>query len=85
MRISNRDEEYVRALGNVIYNVRQHKGLSQEELADKSGLHRTYISQVENGKNTSIDAFLHICQSLNVIPSDILKTAEKGLKYYESK
>ena len=45
-------------------NIRQ---ISQEELAHKSGLHRTYISSVERGlKNISIENIERIAQALEV-------------------
>lgn len=36
--------------------LRKAKGWSQEELADRSGLHRTYVSSIERGlRNVSLD------------------------------
>jgi len=43
------------------------KGLSQEDLADLCGLHRTYVGSVERGeRNISIDNMERLAQSLDV-------------------
>lgn len=42
-------------------------GLSQEELADKCGLHRTYIGAVERGeRNVTLSSLEAISSALNV-------------------
>ncbi len=52
--------------------------ISQEELADRAGLHRTYISLVERAKrNLTVDAFDHIAAGLGVPPSVLLAEAER--------
>lgn len=46
--------------------IRKQKGLSQEELADRAGLHRTYIGSVERAeRNITIEAIQKIANALN--------------------
>jgi transcriptional regulator with XRE-family HTH domain len=46
---------------------RKAKGLSQEELADKADLHRTYVGSVERGeRNVSIDNIERLAAALNL-------------------
>ena len=43
-------EDVVKAFGDTIRFFRSELGISQEELANRSGFHRTYIGQVERGE-----------------------------------
>lgn len=55
------------AFGKAIRKIRQEKSISQEELADMCGLHRTYISDVELGKrNISLENIYRITSALEV-------------------
>lgn len=57
---------------------RTRQGLSQEALAEKSGLHRTYIGSVERGeRNVSIDNIERIAKALDVKPADLLGGGSK--------
>jgi transcriptional regulator with XRE-family HTH domain len=58
---------------------RRAKGLSQEELAYRAGIDRTYISSLERSVyNASIDVVDRLAMVLEVEASDLLKrTAEK--------
>jgi transcriptional regulator with XRE-family HTH domain len=65
-------------VGRVIRKYRESIGLSQEELAERSGLHRTYISLVERGRrNITVDALTQIAEALEVYPSKLMSEAEK--------
>ena len=44
-----RSKSLEKAFGRRLQGKRLERGLSQEELAHRSGLHRTYISQLERG------------------------------------
>lgn len=54
-------------LGQNIKKYRYLKGVSQEQLAELSGLHRTYIGAVERGeRNISVDNIEKICNALEI-------------------
>ncbi|MBW8636224.1 helix-turn-helix transcriptional regulator [Hoeflea sp. WL0058] len=53
---------------------RQAKGVSQEELAHRAGLDRTYISSLERSVyNASIDVVDRLANALQIEASDLLK------------
>jgi len=46
---------------------RNRLGISQEELAERSGLHRTYISDVERGaRNVSLESMGKLARGLGI-------------------
>lgn len=54
-------------VGQRVKQLRNELGISQEELADKAGLDRTYITSVEGGKrNISIVNVEKLAKCLNV-------------------
>ena len=68
------NEGHLVTLGENVRQLRKAKGLSQEALADMSGLHRTYIGGIERGeRNVSIANIIRIAQALNVEVSQIVK------------
>ena len=56
---------------------RRRMGMSQTELADRSSLHRTYISELENGKkNPSLLTLVSLAAALQVEAWQLLYFAE---------
>jgi transcriptional regulator with XRE-family HTH domain len=63
--------------GANIRRLRKIKGLSQEQLADEAGIHRTYIGAVERGeRNISLDNIVAIAHGLKVRASELLEGIE---------
>ena len=68
-----------RTIGTVLRALRVKKGLSQEQLGFKAGLHRTYVSQLERGlKSPSLNSLGKIAKVLGVKASKIMALAEEG-------
>ena len=66
------------ALGRAIRDYRVVRGLSQEELGFRSGLHRTYVGGIERGeRNPSFTNILRVAEALGVSASELLADAEK--------
>lgn len=74
-------EEIRVAYGKAVRAIRQNKKISQEELGDLCGLHRTYISDIELGKrNVSLENIDKIAHALQVKKSELFVEVEQ----YES-
>lgn len=68
----------MRLLSENIAYYRRKKGMTQKELAEKTGLSRSFISQIENNSNTpSNDSLFKIAQVLG-ISVELLKDNEKN-------
>ena len=54
-------------IGDRIKRHRNRLGLTQEELAEKCGLHHTYIGQLERGeKNATLESIEKVVQGLDI-------------------
>lgn len=61
-------------IGKRIRNYRLNQKISQEELAEKCGLHATYIGQIERGeKNATIESISKIASGLSVPMSTLFE------------
>ena len=64
-------------IGEELKKERLRIGFSQEQLAEKAGVHRTYISLLErNIKSPTLDVLFRICKALGVKPSRLVSRLE---------
>lgn len=67
-----REKQVIVKIGKRIQLLRKERKLSQEALAELTGMHPTYISDIERAKvNTSILSFHKISKALNLTLSEI--------------
>ena len=69
-------------IGQRIRSYRLQSGLNQEELAEKCGLHPTYIGQVERGeKNATLESISKITGGLDLSLSKLFENIGGGENY----
>lgn len=70
----NRDDRrFLERVGFRIRELRQAAGLTQAQLADKCGLHRTFVGSVERGeRNVALLSLRRIAQALRTTPAELL-------------
>jgi transcriptional regulator with XRE-family HTH domain len=64
-------------VSRAIQERREEIGLSQEEVAHRAGLHRTYISDIERGaRNPSLKTLSRLSEALEVPTSTLIRRGE---------
>ena len=59
--------DIIKVFGNNLYKYRIQKGFSQEKLAEKCGMHRTYISAIERYRRSiSLENIQRIADALDI-------------------
>jgi ribosome-binding protein aMBF1 (putative translation factor) len=75
---NNSSGALVTALGLAVQGRRKELGLSQEDLAGKAGLHRTYVSEIERrSRNLSVKILVRLAMALGISPSQLMQDAEE--------
>ncbi len=70
-----------RAFGSAVRRFRVSQGLTQEALAERAGLHRTYISDIERGaRNVSLVNIARIARALDISLADLMSEVQATLE-----
>jgi len=64
-------KEFTKRLSERLREIRKAKKLTQQELAEKAGLHRAYFWDIENGRNISIKTAYKVARALGVKLSEL--------------
>lgn len=68
--------DILRQFGRAVRRLREAANLSQEELAHRSNLDRSYVGQVERGeRNLSLANIFKLAEGLNVTPVSFFECA----------
>jgi transcriptional regulator with XRE-family HTH domain len=66
------------SFGKAVRSYREKLGISQEKLADRCGLHRTYLGAIERGeRNVSLINIERIARSLDVSLEELFAQVDK--------
>ena len=66
-----------RLFGKQVARLRKRLGFSQEELAFRASVHRTYISQLERGlKSPTLSVIVRLSRALQRPPSRLISVVE---------
>lgn len=66
-----------RTFGRAVRQLRERLGISQEDFAERAGIHRTYVSSIELGKvSVGIEIANQLALALGMRLSDLVKAAE---------
>jgi len=72
------EEAFIINLGVHIRQLREKKGLSQQDLADDCGIPRNQIGRIERAKiNTGIKTLIRIANALDIELSELLRFQSK--------
>ena len=64
-------------LGLELRNAREAAGLTQEELAHRAQVDRTYISMLENDrKSPTVEMLFRLCDAMDASPSTLIRKVE---------
>ncbi|MCC7529447.1 MAG: helix-turn-helix transcriptional regulator [Candidatus Melainabacteria bacterium] len=76
----NSDHDFAVELGSILKHRREMLYVTQGELAEASGFHRSYIADVERGvRNLAVRNLRRICEALDIPVSVVFKQLEVSM------
>lgn len=76
-RCDKQSTDYSQQIGQQLRKIREACKLSQEELAFRAKLDRTYISLLERGKRRpTLNTIFSLAEQLNISPSEMVRLVE---------
>ena len=80
------NKNLVTTIARVVCLMRHNLGISQEELAHRSELDRTYISGIERGvRNVTLNSLQKVISGLGMEPDEFLKEVLRELELSSKK
>jgi transcriptional regulator with XRE-family HTH domain len=75
---SDENRRYLQQFGLHLKLLRVKRGLTQEQLAERAGMHRTFIGRLERGQSgINVERLADLAAGLGVDPADLLPTADE--------
>jgi len=69
------------SVGGTVRGYRQRLKLTHEQLAERAGLHRTYVADIERGaRNLTLRSLVALADALNVTPASLLDRPRHELR-----
>ena len=69
------------AVGNVIREIREKRGLSQEVVSGLADLGRTHLSAIERGvRKPTLDTLFKLADAMDIAPSELVYLIENRIK-----
>ncbi|HEY9757604.1 MAG TPA: helix-turn-helix transcriptional regulator [Oculatellaceae cyanobacterium] len=69
------------AFGDTVSDLREAQSMTQQELADLSGVNRTYISDIERGRrNITLTTMKRLASALKIEAFELLKSADRKIR-----
>lgn len=71
-------EQFCTALGEELRRIRESAGLSRQQLAERTGVHRNSIANYEGGADLPVMTFIRLCVAMGASCAETLERVFQG-------